>query len=60
VQALKRQGVPHPRIVGLIETCEESGSRDLLPYIDALRPRLGDVAWWSAWTRAPATTTSCG
>jgi acetylornithine deacetylase/succinyl-diaminopimelate desuccinylase-like protein len=36
--------VPHPRIVGLIETCEESGSYDLLPYIDALRPRLGDVA----------------
>ncbi len=43
VQALKAQGVPHPRIVGLIETCEESGSRDLLPYVDALRPRLGDV-----------------
>ena len=35
--------MPHPRIVGLIETCEESGSRDLLPYVDALRPRLGDV-----------------
>ena len=44
VQALKAQGVPHPRIVGLIETCEESGSYDLLPYVDALRPRLGDVA----------------
>ncbi|MFN3376206.1 MAG: M20 family metallopeptidase [Burkholderiaceae bacterium] len=44
VQELKRQGVAHPRIVGLIETCEESGSRDLLPYIDALRTRLGDVA----------------
>ncbi|MEO7939274.1 MAG: M20/M25/M40 family metallo-hydrolase, partial [Burkholderiaceae bacterium] len=44
VQAIKAQGVPHPRIVGLIETCEESGSRDLLPYIDALRSRLGDVA----------------
>ena len=44
VQALKAQGVPHPRIVGLIETCEESGSYDLLPYIDALRKRLGDVA----------------
>lgn len=44
VQAVKAQGVPHPRIVGLIETSEESGSRDLLPYIDALRPRLGDVA----------------
>ncbi len=26
VQELKRQGVPHPRIVGLIETCEESGT----------------------------------
>jgi acetylornithine deacetylase/succinyl-diaminopimelate desuccinylase-like protein len=43
VQALKAQDVPHPRIVGLIETCEESGSYDLLPYVDALRPRLGDV-----------------
>jgi acetylornithine deacetylase/succinyl-diaminopimelate desuccinylase-like protein len=43
VQALKAQKTPHPRIVGLIETCEESGSYDLLPYIDALRPRLGDV-----------------
>jgi acetylornithine deacetylase/succinyl-diaminopimelate desuccinylase-like protein len=44
IQALKAQGKPHARIVGLIETCEESGSYDLLPYIDALRPRLGDVA----------------
>ena len=44
VQELKRQNVPHPRIVGLIETCEESGSRDLLPYIDALKPRMGNVA----------------
>ena len=43
IQALKAQGVAHPRIVGLIETCEESGSGDLLPYIDALKPRLGDV-----------------
>ena len=43
VQALKSQDVPHPRIVGLIETSEESGSPDLLPYIDALRARLGDV-----------------
>ena len=44
VQALKSQNVPHPRIVGLVETCEESGSYDLLPYVDALRARLGDVA----------------
>lgn len=44
VQALKAQGVAHPRIVGLIETCEESGSYDLLPYVNALRERLGEVA----------------
>jgi acetylornithine deacetylase/succinyl-diaminopimelate desuccinylase-like protein len=44
IQALKSQKQPHPRIVGLIETCEESGSYDLLPTIDVLRPRLGDVA----------------
>ncbi|MGZ5180811.1 MAG: M20 family metallopeptidase [Ramlibacter sp.] len=43
VQAVKAQKVAHPRIVGLIETCEESGSYDLLPYVDALRARLGDV-----------------
>jgi acetylornithine deacetylase/succinyl-diaminopimelate desuccinylase-like protein len=48
ISALKRQNVAHPRIVGLIETCEESGSYDLMPYIDALGPngskRLGEVA----------------
>jgi acetylornithine deacetylase/succinyl-diaminopimelate desuccinylase-like protein len=43
IQALKTQNVAHPRIVGLIETCEESGSYDLLPYIDLLKARLGDV-----------------
>ncbi|MFN4359686.1 MAG: M20 family metallopeptidase [Hylemonella sp.] len=43
LQALKSQQLAHPRIVGLIETCEESGSYDLLPYVDALRSRLGDV-----------------
>ena len=43
IQALKTQNVAHPRIVGLIETCEESGSYDLMPYIDVLRIRLGDV-----------------
>ena len=44
IQELKRQNVPHPRIVGLIETSEESGSRDLLPYLDALKTRMGNVA----------------
>ncbi|MDO9144738.1 M20 family metallopeptidase [Rhodoferax sp.] len=43
IQALKTQQTAHPRIVGLVETCEESGSYDLLPYIDTLRKRLGDV-----------------
>lgn len=41
--ALDAQGVARPRCVGLIETCEESGSYDLLPYVDALRERLGKV-----------------
>jgi acetylornithine deacetylase/succinyl-diaminopimelate desuccinylase-like protein len=44
VKALKAQNTPHPRIVGLVETCEESGSYDLLPYVDALKARLGDVS----------------
>jgi len=43
IEALQAQGAAHPRIVGLIETSEESGSHDLLPYVDALRSRLGDV-----------------
>lgn len=43
IQALKTQQAAHPRIVGLVETCEESGSYDLMPYIDLLRKRLGDV-----------------
>lgn len=43
IQAIQAQGRAHPRIVGLIETCEESGSSDLLPYVDVLRERLGDV-----------------
>ena len=44
VEALKAQGLPHPRIVGLIESCEESGSHDLPAYLDALKDRLGQVS----------------
>ena len=44
IQAVKAQNIAHPRIVGLVESCEESGSYDLLPYVDALRTRLGDVS----------------
>ncbi len=44
IEALDRQGIARPRCVGLIETCEESGSFDLPAYLDLLRPRLGEVA----------------
>jgi acetylornithine deacetylase/succinyl-diaminopimelate desuccinylase-like protein len=44
IEALKAQGVVHPRIVGLIESCEESGSFDLPFYLDRLQARLGDVS----------------
>ncbi|RZL33704.1 MAG: M20/M25/M40 family metallo-hydrolase [Rubrivivax sp.] len=44
IMALDRQGIPRPRCVGLIETCEESGSFDLPAYLDVLRPRLGNVS----------------
>ena len=42
--ALDTSEVPRPRCVGLIETCEESGSFDLPAYLDHLTPRLGEVA----------------
>jgi len=44
IMALDRQGIPRPRVVGIIETCEESGSFDLPAYIDLLTPRLGTVS----------------
>jgi acetylornithine deacetylase/succinyl-diaminopimelate desuccinylase-like protein len=44
IMALDKQGIPRPRCVGIIETCEESGSYDLPAYIDVLTPRLGNVA----------------
>jgi len=43
IEALDRQGIPRPRCVGVIESGEESGSPDLPAYIDALKPRLGNV-----------------
>jgi acetylornithine deacetylase/succinyl-diaminopimelate desuccinylase-like protein len=42
VQLLQGQGVPHPKCTIIIETCEESGSFDLPPYLDALSGQLGD------------------
>ena len=44
IMALDRQGIPRARCVGIIESCEESGSFDLPAYLDALNPRLGKVS----------------
>jgi acetylornithine deacetylase/succinyl-diaminopimelate desuccinylase-like protein len=44
IEALDAQRIPRPRCVGLIESCEESGSPDLPAYLDALQPKLGNVA----------------
>ena len=43
IGALQADGAPHARCVGIIETCEESGSYDLPAYLEALSPRLGQV-----------------
>ena len=44
IAALDAQCGRRPRCVGIIETCEESGSPDLPAYLDLLAPRIGDVA----------------
>ncbi|HKW83799.1 MAG TPA: M20 family metallopeptidase, partial [Burkholderiaceae bacterium] len=44
IMALDKQGIPRPRCVGIIESCEESGSFDLPAYIEVLKPRLGNVS----------------
>ena len=41
IQALQEQRARHARCVVLIEACEESGSRDLPYYVDALKAKLG-------------------
>ena len=41
IGALQQQGIPHSRIVVLIEGCEESGSTDLPYYMDHLEKRIG-------------------
>ena len=43
IAALDAENIPRPRCVGLIETCEESGSYDLPAYLEVLAPRMGDV-----------------
>ncbi|HEY1438189.1 MAG TPA: M20 family metallopeptidase [Casimicrobiaceae bacterium] len=43
IGALQAQGIAHSRCIGMIETCEESGSYDLPAYLDTLAPRVGKV-----------------
>jgi acetylornithine deacetylase/succinyl-diaminopimelate desuccinylase-like protein len=43
ISAVDRQSAARPRCVGLIESCEESGSPDLPAYLDSVKARLGDV-----------------
>jgi len=43
INALKSQGVKLPRIVVMIEFCEESGSPDLPYYMDSCSAIIGDV-----------------
>ena len=42
VRLLQEAGAPHPRCTMIIETCEESGSFDLPPYLEELTERLGN------------------
>ena len=43
IRALQAQDIAHSHCVGMIETCEESGSYDLPAYLEALAPRMGRV-----------------
>ena len=41
VEALQKQGVPHSRIVFIMESEEESGSPNLIHYINDLSDKIG-------------------
>lgn len=43
VKALQTLGIPHPRCVGLFETCEESSSRHYESYLKEAEQKLGDI-----------------
>lgn len=42
IRLLQEAGETHPRCTMIIETCEESGSFDLPPYLESLANQLGD------------------
>jgi len=41
IKSMQEQGVPHSRLVVLIECCEESGSIDLPFYVEKLKEQIG-------------------
>ncbi|KAG5493588.1 hypothetical protein JIQ42_01960 [Leishmania sp. Namibia] len=43
VAVLQRHGIPHGRVVVVIEACEESGSFDLDYYMEQCKERIGNV-----------------
>ena len=43
MKALQTLGIPHPRCVGLFETCEESSSRHYESYLKEAEQKLGDI-----------------
>ena len=60
IGALQAQGLPHARCVGVIETCEESGSYDLPRTSRCSRRGSGRSISSSASIPAAATTSGCG
>lgn len=42
IDALQQNNIPHGRCVIVIEASEESGSPDLVHYLDTLKPRIGN------------------
>ena len=43
VKYLEEHNIPHPRVIMLMETGEESGDEEIVRYLHKLRPELGDV-----------------
>mmetsp|Transcript_113437 Transcript_113437/g.321326 ORF Transcript_113437/g.321326 Transcript_113437/m.321326 type:complete len:516 (+) Transcript_113437:82-1629(+) len=41
LKALQRQGMAHPRVIIIAETCEESGSPHLAHYVEKIEPWIG-------------------
>lgn len=41
--AVQKYGLPHGRVVTIIEACEESGSEDLPYYMERFKDRIGNV-----------------